>query len=178
MFRFAFILEDEANFLIYNGKTFNLPYDFASVMHYKTNAFGIDRKGWTIKPVPAHSNAVIGQRNALSTLDVQRINKFYKCDEAKTSVCGYFWTEPDFQGLMTVIYEGVLKEYYQENKRSYASAEILRGFEVSYFTDDAPDGVILGAGQQYHSFQPVHQSGAKRRECVRVAEDVELNDGT
>ena len=67
------------NFQWYNGQTFSLPYDFESVMHYKSKEFAIDDEGWTIRPREKYSKHQIGQRKRMSPLDIARINKLYNC---------------------------------------------------------------------------------------------------
>ncbi|XP_068432865.1 low choriolytic enzyme-like [Clinocottus analis] len=52
-------------------------YDYNSVMHYGRTAFGKNRKE-TIIPFPDNS-ARIGQREAMSKIDIVRLNKLYKC---------------------------------------------------------------------------------------------------
>lgn len=59
--------------------TFQVPYDYNSVMHY--NAFSFSKNGEpTIVPLQ-DSGVVIGQRKQMSELDIQKINKMYKCEE-------------------------------------------------------------------------------------------------
>lgn len=143
------------------------------MLHYKWNEFAIDPKEWTIRPLGARGDLPIGQRDALSKLDVRRINLLYECEQASEDVCGYMWARPNFEGLMTVIYKGVFQYYYSVNSLHYASAEILAGFEVSYQTEGASDEVTLVAGK-YRRFQPEDQLRAMRRGCERAEVD-ELN---
>lgn len=91
----------------------------------------------------------------------------YNCEEANKTVCGYLWTKPNFKGLLTVIYEGVFEVNDSQVKRHYASAHVLTGFGVLYYTEDAPDGVILAA-QEHCCFNKALQASARRRECMRV----------
>ncbi|KAM9299702.1 embryonic protein UVS.2-like [Gastrophryne carolinensis] len=71
----------EPNFNSYDTLNQGIEYDFGSVMHYPSDAFSKDPDNlFTIIP---KSNAAIGQRYGLSTLDVAKINKLYQC-----GVCG------------------------------------------------------------------------------------------
>ena len=74
-----FFSVEHNNFQWYNGQTFSLPYDFESVMHYKSKEFAIDDESWTIRPHEKYSKHKIGQRKRMSPLDIARINKLYKC---------------------------------------------------------------------------------------------------
>ena len=63
--------------------TLNTPYDYASVMHYETNAFS--RNGLpTIEPL--QSNIQIGQRYNMSTTDIQEVRIFYKCSSSGSTL--------------------------------------------------------------------------------------------
>lgn len=56
--------------------TQNTPYDYGSLMHYGPYDFSL--YGWpTIEPL--QSDAVIGQREAPSTIDIQEIRLAYGC---------------------------------------------------------------------------------------------------
>ncbi|KAL5017640.1 hypothetical protein ScPMuIL_007229 [Solemya velum] len=59
--------------------TLNLPYDYGSVMHYSKTAFSKNFRDPTI--IPKQKDAKIGQRNGLSQLDIQKINKLYQCGQ-------------------------------------------------------------------------------------------------
>jgi hypothetical protein len=54
------------------------PYDFLSIMHYRKSAFGIGRLN-TIEPLPAYMEFIdkMGQRDSLTTKDIQTINNLY-----------------------------------------------------------------------------------------------------
>eukprot|EP00112_Aurelia_sp_Birch-Aquarium-sp1_P022417 Seg6310.2 transcript_id=Seg6310.2/GoldUCD/mRNA.D3Y31 product="Zinc metalloproteinase nas-15" protein_id=Seg6310.2/GoldUCD/D3Y31 len=61
------------------------PYDFDSVMHYHKTAFSIDGQRPTIiaKDKPQRR---LGQRKGLSQVDVNQVNKLYKCDGKKSNL--------------------------------------------------------------------------------------------
>lgn len=60
------------------------PYDFGSILHYGMFDFGKDPKVWTIQPKPQYSNngSKMGQRTALSPIDIKKINAMYKCENS------------------------------------------------------------------------------------------------
>ena len=65
------------NFDINTDIPTTLPYDYDSIMHYEGLAYSSNGMP-TIMPV--HPNATIGQRCYLSTLDIETVNKMYKCN--------------------------------------------------------------------------------------------------
>ncbi|KAM9301714.1 embryonic protein UVS.2-like [Gastrophryne carolinensis] len=71
----------EPNFNSYDTLNQGIEYDFGSVMHYPSDAFSKDPDN--LSTIIPKSNAAIGQRYGLSTLDVAKINKLYQC-----GVCG------------------------------------------------------------------------------------------
>ena len=64
---------------------FDEPYDFDSVLHYAMYDFAKDPTVWTIRPKAEYSNKQIGQRIKLSEVDIRKINKMYKCNQASTT---------------------------------------------------------------------------------------------
>ncbi|KAL7014945.1 hypothetical protein ACKWTF_016212 [Chironomus riparius] len=62
----------------YLFSNFGTQYDFYSVMHYEPYAFSKNGKP-TVVPKDSKFNKIIGQRNALSSGDAERINNMYKC---------------------------------------------------------------------------------------------------
>ncbi|XP_055710556.1 zinc metalloproteinase nas-4-like [Phlebotomus papatasi] len=73
----------ENNFVLQDRTTtsmYGLPYDYGSVMHYGPTAFSMNGED-TI--VPTEEGAVIGQRLAMSTMDIQRLNRMYDCPEGQ-----------------------------------------------------------------------------------------------
>ncbi|XP_055346098.1 uncharacterized protein LOC129593684 [Paramacrobiotus metropolitanus] len=67
-----------SNFVTTHGQTFDLPYDYASIMHYEINAFAINKSLPTIIPKKG-SKVCIGQRKILSPLDAIKIRIAYGC---------------------------------------------------------------------------------------------------
>ncbi|SFF00588.1 Astacin (Peptidase family M12A) [Paenibacillus algorifonticola] len=70
----------QSNFVIINHPELfkSLKYDWGSIMHYSKSAFAIDPTKPTITPTQAlPSGTVMGQRTALSALDVEGINALY-----------------------------------------------------------------------------------------------------
>jgi hypothetical protein len=60
--------------------TFGLPYDYASILHYSASAFSVNGLPTIEVRRPGVS---IGQRTALSSIDKQAVQKFYRCDASK-----------------------------------------------------------------------------------------------
>ncbi|XP_020900444.1 zinc metalloproteinase nas-15 [Exaiptasia diaphana] len=61
--------------------TLGARYDYGSIMHYPMYAFTNNGRA-TI--VPKDPNAEIGQRTHLSNIDIQQVNKLYKCQATTT----------------------------------------------------------------------------------------------
>ncbi|XP_075215362.1 low choriolytic enzyme-like, partial [Lycorma delicatula] len=81
--------------------TETMPYDYGSVMHYRSTAFSKDRLSPTIIP---HENKaainVIGQRIRFSNIDIAKLNLLYNCPSfyyrgddvlKKSSIIGYLY---------------------------------------------------------------------------------------
>ncbi|XP_064000472.1 astacin-like metalloendopeptidase [Pogoniulus pusillus] len=66
-----------------NSRNLELPYDYASVMHYGPYTFSNTTGKATIVPIP-DASVHIGQRQGLSNLDVAKINKLYNCRRCST----------------------------------------------------------------------------------------------
>ena len=58
-----------------------LPYDYNSLMHYRSDAF-TNGNGSTIVTKDQKFMNVIGQRQQLSPLDVMELNRRYKCSKS------------------------------------------------------------------------------------------------
>ncbi|CAF4069946.1 unnamed protein product, partial [Rotaria sp. Silwood2] len=76
----------ESNFREYNtseANTLKTPYDYGSIMHYGRDYFSINGSDTL---VPLKSGVTIGQRDTLSSLDIQAIRAFYGCAGSITTV--------------------------------------------------------------------------------------------
>ncbi|XP_072218997.1 high choriolytic enzyme 1 [Leuresthes tenuis] len=71
--------DKKSNFEMRYGDSLNLPYDFDSIMHYGPSYFSIDGSK-TLEP--KRSGVEIGQRNHLSQLDIQKLNRLYRCGKS------------------------------------------------------------------------------------------------
>lgn len=67
------------NFQTWKGKTFGLPYDSSSIMHY--GRFYFSKNG--LPTIKAKEDDKMGQRTHLSPLDIKRVRLLYKCDEGQ-----------------------------------------------------------------------------------------------
>ena len=54
------------------------PYDFESMMHYGSTAFGEGRQ--TIQTIKSEKQGLIGQRKGFNHIDIKQINKMYCCE--------------------------------------------------------------------------------------------------
>ena len=76
-----FIVSDnEHNFKKYTFSDINTlgsPYDYGSIMHYSSTAFG--NWPWSTTIEPKNGDAEIGQRDHLSKLDAETMKKYYNC---------------------------------------------------------------------------------------------------
>ncbi len=67
--------------------TQGIEYDFGSVMHYRANAFAIDRSQATVFPLPGFglSPSDLGQRDGFSEADIVHVLQLYcPSDQAVT----------------------------------------------------------------------------------------------
>lgn len=83
--RYIEILEEnikngkEHNFRISTDvTTFGYGYDFASIMHYRATAFGINN---TVTIVSRQPGIPFGNAQELSPLDAAKVNALYECGE-------------------------------------------------------------------------------------------------
>lgn len=56
---------------------FGVTYDFGSVMHYSSVAFS--KNGNPTIEARVKTNAVMGQRDGFSSMDIEKINNMYRC---------------------------------------------------------------------------------------------------
>uniref|UniRef100_A0AB38ZEJ4 Metalloendopeptidase n=1 Tax=Oncocephalus sp. TaxID=2944721 RepID=A0AB38ZEJ4_9HEMI len=61
--------------------TYDIPYNYLSVMHYPINAFSIDPSRVTLLPKGAVNIKLMGQRVKATNWDLKKINLMYKCTE-------------------------------------------------------------------------------------------------
>lgn len=72
----------ENNFRKSNSiNSFGTPYDYGSIMHYRANAFS---KNGQPTIIPKRAGVTIGNRRALSPIDVQQMMLLYKCKGSST----------------------------------------------------------------------------------------------
>ncbi|KAK7491885.1 hypothetical protein BaRGS_00016904 [Batillaria attramentaria] len=71
---------DFAKHTTHDMNTLGSPYDFGSIMHYGAYTFARDKSQPALSPKPGKANGVtMGQRLAMSTHDVERIQALYGC---------------------------------------------------------------------------------------------------
>merc|ERR1711976_524610 len=78
----------ERNFFKYEAGDIDLlgtQYDYGSVLHYSPYGFAIDRNIPTIITADPDAMDVIGQRVALSQMDIERVQILYGCIQAEDS---------------------------------------------------------------------------------------------
>ncbi|XP_022191285.1 low choriolytic enzyme-like [Nilaparvata lugens] len=56
-----------------------MPYDYGSVMHYRSQAFSRDRVSPTIVPFDKEASIMMGQRIRFSNVDIAKLNRLYNC---------------------------------------------------------------------------------------------------
>ncbi|XP_071374598.1 hatching enzyme 1.2-like [Centroberyx affinis] len=66
------------NFHKQRTNNLNTPYDYSSIMHYGRTAFSVQYGKDSITPIP-NPWVQIGQRQGMSRIDIQRINRLYGC---------------------------------------------------------------------------------------------------
>ncbi|OWA55477.1 putative Zinc metalloproteinase nas-38 [Hypsibius exemplaris] len=104
---------DKDQFAIFpDSTTFDLEYDFKSVMHYGEYDFAIDPNVWTIRPKEKYKKTYIGQRNGLSQIDIQKIIIMYNCTEDP---------DPTIEDLISTIPPTQLKATHMTTRASTAA---------------------------------------------------------
>ncbi|KAL1460916.1 hypothetical protein WDU94_012852 [Cyamophila willieti] len=76
-------------------RTFGMPYDYGSIMHYSGKAFSKDGSSSTIIPLYPGAENIMGQRDGLSRVDLAKINLLYKCSKdyyRGSDIKGYYST--------------------------------------------------------------------------------------
>lgn len=77
------------NFQKYNSSfvsSFNISYDYLSIMHYSSQAFSIGNDLKTIVPLIKNDVALgMGQRERMTEKDVLKLNLIYKCAASDVS---------------------------------------------------------------------------------------------
>jgi len=74
------------------SNNFSLPYDYGSLMHYPSRAFGIDN-AITIRTLDESKQSLIGQRSGVSELDIKLVKEMYGC---KSVLAEGVVTSPNF----------------------------------------------------------------------------------
>ena len=75
-----YFIDQRDQFKKYVSNTFNLTYDYNSIMHYGWNYFAVDLTKPTI--LPNVKGAAIGSRKEMSSTDVEKINRLYNCPQS------------------------------------------------------------------------------------------------
>lgn len=70
------------NFLKYDSTRFGTPYDFKSIMHYGAYYFSKNNKP-TLEPLSkSYRISDLGQRQQMTSGDIQRLNEMYQCESS------------------------------------------------------------------------------------------------
>jgi hypothetical protein len=83
------------NFDAYSEKQIDLlglPYDYGSIMHYGPTAFGVYWNSITIQPKTP--GVQIGQRDGLSKLDIEKMNRHYGCKTSTVDITTEVTSKP------------------------------------------------------------------------------------
>ncbi|OWA53442.1 hypothetical protein BV898_17870 [Hypsibius exemplaris] len=95
----------------YSGRTFDLPYDYSSIMHYAHNEFS--KQPEVLPTILPKSAAAIGNRYELSETDIKRINALYQCNSGRTGNPKHVPVESSTQvNKKTTATEAVFPEYF------------------------------------------------------------------
>ncbi|KAF2350493.1 Peptidase M12A [Trinorchestia longiramus] len=77
----------ENNFMSQTTNNFQVPYDYYSVMHYGSDYFTKNNKD-TLVAIQPYGQALMGQRDYFSFMDIRLANLQYSCIEKYLSDCG------------------------------------------------------------------------------------------
>jgi hypothetical protein len=77
--------------------TLSLPYDYGSVMHYRTASFSKDGNN-TLEPNLKEAAADMGQRLRFSKVDIAKLNRMYDCPPK-------YYVGNDIEGIHATISE-------------------------------------------------------------------------
>ncbi|GLH16112.1 Seminal metalloprotease 1, partial [Gryllus bimaculatus] len=72
----------EFNFFVRPAKDvqyLRMPYDYGSVMHYRSVAFSKDGRSHTLEPKEPRAVRLMGQRMRFSKIDLAKLNRLYNC---------------------------------------------------------------------------------------------------
>jgi hypothetical protein len=73
-------IEDDkrVNFdMLPQDQTFNVGYDYGSVLHYSTKAFSKNRRSTIVSKGSSSTNDEMGQRVGMSASDIKKLNAMY-----------------------------------------------------------------------------------------------------
>ncbi|OWA53846.1 putative Zinc metalloproteinase nas-14 [Hypsibius exemplaris] len=130
----------EGNFEKYTGNTFNIPYDYNSIMHYGFNYFAQDKNLPTI--VPKTEGANIGNRKTLSDSDVKKINLLYGCADSVTQEPA---TTPDPESETENTTPAVVRSRHHR-RRQQQKTDWLKDFE-RYFLNMNTNFIFVQSSQ-------------------------------
>ncbi|KAL4630987.1 meprin A subunit beta [Arapaima gigas] len=92
----------EHNFNKYSdamSSSLNVPYDFASVMHYSKTAFQKGSEPTIVTKIPEFLD-VIGQRMDFSHSDLLKLNRLYNCTTSSTFLDSCSFEQPNICGMI------------------------------------------------------------------------------
>lgn len=65
-------------------ETFDIPYDYQSIMHYGSNYWAVNPDENTIETLDPTKQGLIGNRDGVTESDILLIKRMYKCEETTT----------------------------------------------------------------------------------------------
>lgn len=109
---------------MFTGKAFNfykrdpseimnlgLPYDYGSVMHYRSIAFSRNLVTPTITPIVPQAATRMGQRVRFSTVDLAKLNSLYNCP------LGYYRGD-ELRGKSSIIGDTDIESLIESSKQN------------------------------------------------------------